>query len=530
MPSCASANETTLPRTGRPVSKLTIQLAAAAALVTFADFLFYRQRVGIALALFLAVLAAVSAFINPPRAAPTRRWRASMLLGAGLLPLVENPDLLSVTIALAATAACARTIAEAGHLSWLQHLRAALCLPFSGIFQLLNDLSRARRYDARRNHRTGFLIGAQGWMVPLLLCSVFVALFASANPLVEHWVSRIDLLAMLGQLFSARFGFWAVMLCLIWPLVRIRSLRCRTRRAPEPPATAISPPHPLDPLGDGLVRRSLILFNGLFAVQTVMDVVYLWGGASLPNGWSHATYAHRGAYPLVVTALLAAAFVLIAMRPSGPSEREPAVRPLVLAWVGQNVLLVLSALRRLDLYVDAYSLTELRLAAFVWMLLVMSGLVLMLVQIRSRRSLGWLVSANAMAMALTLYAYSFVDTAAVISNFNFRHSYEVRGDGQPIDLAYLLYLGPSVIPVIDRYVPLIVAADHTASPSRHLWADSGRLLAERRDEIARNHLEAQIGWRSWTFRGWRLSRYLANTPEAKFETMPESPAAVTEGK
>ena len=69
--------------------------------------------------------------------------------------------------------------------------------------------------------------------------------------------------------------------------------------------------------------RSLVLFNLLFAVQTVMDVHYLWRGAALPDGMTYATYAHRGAYPLIVTALLAAGFVLVAMRPAAtPSARR----------------------------------------------------------------------------------------------------------------------------------------------------------------------------------------------------------------
>ena len=49
------------------------------------------------------------------------------------------------------------------------------------------------------------------------------------------------------------------------------------------------------------MSRSLILFNALFALQTVLDLTYLWGGASLPDGMSHAEYAHRGAYPLIAT-------------------------------------------------------------------------------------------------------------------------------------------------------------------------------------------------------------------------------------
>ena len=150
------------------------------------------------------------------------------------------------------------------------------------------------------------------------------------------------------------------------------------------------------------MTRSLILFNVMFALQSGLDLTYLWGGASLPNGMTYAYYAHRGAYPLIATALLAAGFVLIAMRPGGPAEQSRLIRPLVLAWIGQNILLVISSIFRLDLYVAAYSLTHLRLAAFIWMGLVAAGLVLMLVQIKLRKPNSWLISANAVSLALVL--------------------------------------------------------------------------------------------------------------------------------
>lgn len=511
-------------------SWLTIQLGAAAALVALADALFYGHRLGISLALFLAVIAGASLCLNKVRAAPARRWHAGLLLAAGLLPIVEDLNWLSATIAVLATAVCARMVTEARDLHWWEHLRVALRLSFSGIFRLVSDLSRAGRYRARRGRRTGILASLLGWAVPLLFCAVFVTLFISANPLLESWLRRLDITAALAQIVSGRSIFWAIMLCLIWPLMRIRSLRTR-KRTLAAPSVAVATTHPLDPLSDRTVRRSLILFNGLFAIQTAMDIVYLWGGASLPDGMSHAAYAHRGAYPLVVTALLAAVFVLIAMRPAGSSERDPLIRPLVLAWVGQNILLVLSALLRLDLYVETYSLTELRVAAFVWMLLVMAGLVLILVQVLSRKGIGWLVSANAVALAATLYAYSFIDTAVVIANFNFRHSYEMRGTGQPVDLDYLFSLGPSVIPAIDRYTPRMAATGRMASQFRWApWARAGQAIAYRRYGLARCHLQAQAGWRSWSFRGWRLSRYLANTPIPPFKAMLESPSGTSEGR
>jgi hypothetical protein len=44
---------------------------------------------------------------------------------------------------------------------------------------------------------------------------------------------------------------------------------------------------------------------------------------------------------------------MIAMRPRGPAETFRLIRPLVLAWIGQNILLVISSIFRLDLYIAA---------------------------------------------------------------------------------------------------------------------------------------------------------------------------------
>jgi len=115
------------------------------------------------------------------------------------------------------------------------------------------------------------------------------------------------------------------------------------------------------------VTTSLVLFNAMFALQTGLDLTYLWSGAALPAGMTHAEYAHRGAYPLVATALLAGGFALMS-RPFAAESRL--VRGLLLAWVGQNVALVISSLYRLDMYVAEYGLTYLRVHAGIWMVLV----------------------------------------------------------------------------------------------------------------------------------------------------------------
>ena len=153
--------------------------------------------------------------------------------------------------------------------------------------------------------------------------------------------------------------FWIVALSIVWPFIHVRWRGKPEGGEPIWPrrlhANSELPRRGTDFFGVATILRSLILFNLLFAVQTILDVVYLWGNATLPADISYASYAHRGAYPLIVTALLAAGFVLAAMKPGGPAEQSRVIRPLVYLWVAQNVLLVASSILRLDLYVQIYS-------------------------------------------------------------------------------------------------------------------------------------------------------------------------------
>ena len=165
------------------------------------------------------------------------------------------------------------------------------------------------------------------------------------------------------------------------------------------------------------------------------------GRGTVARWHGHAEYAHRGAYPLIVTALLAAAFVLAAMRKGGAGERSALIRGLVYLWIAQNVLLVVSSMLRLELYVEEYTLTGLRLAAGLWMGLVAIGLVLIVARIVLGRSNGWLVASNLVALGVTLFGVSAVDTNAMIAWYNVAHSREMGGKGLPLDTGLMGELG-----------------------------------------------------------------------------------------
>jgi hypothetical protein len=481
------------------------RLATLILLVASADFLLFRQPDGLGLPILLLLLAAAVA-LPCIRRAHDGTWIGRALLAVvAVLPLVENSSPLALIAALTGMAIYA--LASTGK---LEANGGALLRQLGGFFLLAPFRLPADAWRARLMYQPGggsgaLFSGALVWVVPAVFGAIFLLLFGIANPVIEDWLNRIDLAIMLDYLDPARLVFWAVAACGLWAVLRPRFIKLKSRTAVE-----TKKPERADPVfsalfGRGALLRALLVFNVLFAVQNGLDVVYLWGGVALPEGMNYATYAHRGAYALIATALLAAGFVLAAMRPGSESAADRTIRLLVYAWTAQNIWLVPSSILRLDLYVDVYALTYWRVAAFLWMVLVGAGLALIVARIALEKSNQWLVSANLTTLSAMLYACCFINFAGLIANYNVDHSLEMRGSGQPIDIVYLGELGPQAIPALDR----LLAAQLTEPLCGYGDTREKACIQSIRLRHALDSLSASDNWRSWTFRHARLMRYLA---------------------
>ncbi|WP_298255664.1 DUF4173 domain-containing protein [Bradyrhizobium sp.] len=477
-----------------PARPLATPLILATGCVALADWLFYGWNIGISFALFLGALGVVALFSNGMRASGRSRFTLVAVFIAGLLPLIEDVNFLSVTVATVTTAMAIIAIASP-QTSWPRQLLETATVPFRGPFLLAKDTIGALRH--MKIWTPGWLGWLVAWIVPLCVFAIFLTLFSSANPLIEHSLMQIDLRKFFELISPWRLSFWIFIACMIWPLI-YRRIKSTPRRIPQLPSVSTSVTSDLDYLlGAQAITRSLVLSNALFALQTVLDLSYLWGGAALPDGITYASYAHRGAYPLIFTALLAAAFVLVAMRADGPAKKSRLIRPLVLAWITQNVLLVISSIFRLDLYVATYSLTYLRLAAFIWMGLVAAGLLSILAQIVWRKSTYWLTSTNAATVAFVLYGCCFINAPRLVAFYNVEHCREVSGTGQNLDWRYLRYLGPQALPAIERRRKKLIAS----------WEPDLQSFMNTRETFV-----SSKNWRSFGFRAWRLQHYFANNP------------------
>lgn len=462
-----------------------LKVVAALLLVLLADRLFYLPAdAGATIGAFAFTLLVVVLALHPAWWRRKSALLAAATAGLFAFALIDDPGILPLTlywVSLSLAVLLPRSARFGNGLEWaLRLLLHTISLPIG----LVRD-SRLLRSVRRRRGGIDLSSRLPAVALPLMGSLVFLLLFTAANPLIEEAIATLSPLEFFRGATFGRLFLWLFILLLVWALLRPRL------RLLYPGVEKVAPIAALPGVSLASVTLSLLAFNAIFALQNALDIAFLWSGAALPNGMTMAEYAHRGAYPLIVTALLAAAFVLLTLRPGSDMAGSRPIRALVYVWIAQNVFLVASTMLRTIDYIEAYSLTELRIEALIWMALVAAGLLLICVRIRLSRSDVWLINANLAGAALVLSISAFADYNRVAAGWNVRHAREVGGPGALLDLCHLNRMGASaLLPLIEleqRRMP-------TVFRERVTWV---------RNDIM-DRLEArQANWSGWTWRGAR---------------------------
>lgn len=430
----------------RPVWLLILLIAAF-------DCLIIGAMLGLG---FVAMILTLGAAAHLSLCGDTNSRRATQAWTLLLLAIVPAVDVVQFTSGALAWLGLTVFAAMLAFDNWG---RAAVQLPFAGLFRTVDDVFNPQISTPRWTDLTD-------WVLPVFVGGVFAILFAVANPLLSSWTERVDLPNLPG---FGRVVVWGVAGVVFWPLLRLSTLSLlKSKRHPRAGVSRVSI------VNRRSVLRALIVFNAIFAAQTAMDISYLWGGVRLPDGMSYATYAHRGAYPLMATALLAGGFALMAQ----PWLDGRRMRGLLLVWVGQTMLLVLSSILRLDLYIDAYGLTHLRVAAMIWMVVVALGLVLLVLQILWRKSAGWMLRGAAVIGLVAVYGASLTNISGLVARQQLTQG--------PLDVSYVCSLNEGAAVEVQRLKPDLCEMRYSAP-----------------------RLSTPQDWREWGFRNARLRRSLS---------------------
>lgn len=482
------------------------------ALTVLADYLFFGQTVGWTAAIFAFCLLSAATALNRHRLA-SRAGKIIFTLNLGLIAaLIEYPSPLALSLFAVGLIAFlisgdAEIVADVERFT-----QSLMRFVRRGLVQPIDDMLNWVAAGTATSHFDRVIRAGRHWVLPALATGLFALIFSSANPVLSSWMSSVLGSGLLQIPSPLRLAFWVATAFALWPLLVVRALPPVALRSANTQEQWVATAWIGWLFSNEAVLRSLVACNVVFGLQNVLDLRFLWTGAILPEGLSFATYAHRGAYPLMAAALISAAFVLVAFAPARETSAPPLARRLMYLWIAQNVFIVLSAIRRLMLYVDVYALTYLRLAALVWMGLIAVGLIWLIVRFVYAKTNRWLVNVNAATVAVVLYAFAFIDSGAIIADYNVRHCSHFQPESAALDRDYLHSIGPSAYPALRWYIDASGATE-ASDPLVHRYAQNFRI------QLA----SSMYDWRRWTYRGHRYLKAAATVPLTS--SPPEAPSS-----
>lgn len=280
---------------------------------------------------------------------------------------------------------------------------------------------------------------AKATAVAVALLVVFGALFASAD------AAFADLLSGLMPDVSTENGPIRFLLFLLGTLIALAAARTaaaplrwdRIKVAPGKPRSRVEWALPL------------VVLNLLFAGFNAVQLAVLFGGYDKvleSTGLSYAEYARQGFWQLLWATLFTLAVIALALRwapRSGAGDRR-FVRIVLGVLCALTLVVVAAALRRMDLYVDAYGLTRLRVsvaAMELWL-----GLVIVLIMAAGVFGARWLPRAVAGSAAAAVLAFGLLSPDGMVAERNVAR-FE---DAAKIDLAYFQSLSADAAPALDR--------------------------------------------------------------------------------
>jgi hypothetical protein len=423
------------PRGPRPAGPATLWSALAAGLLSA---LLLGDGLGVNL-LVVAVVAALAALRSAVAAGRRPRpWTAVWALGALALLIVPAlrdaawPTFLAILAAL-----MAGSLALHGGRTWPGVLLGSVGLLTSlveGPAWALRGL-RERLRGSRR--RWGPVVRTAA--IAALLLTVFGALFAGAD------AAFADLLGGLTPDIPVAEGPWRFLLFLVGTAVALAAAHV----AAAPVHWDRIRPRPGRERSRWEWALPLVVLDLLFTVFIAVQLAVLFGGYDkvlAETGLTYAEYARQGFWQLLGATLLTLAVIALALR--WAPRRSPGDRTLVRGVLGALCLLTLvvvaSALRRMDLYVDAYGLTRLRVsvaAMELWL-----GLVLVLIMAAGLFGARWLPRAVGASAVAAVLAFGLLSPDGLVAERNVDR-YERSGK---IDVDYLSGLSADAVPALDR--------------------------------------------------------------------------------
>lgn len=362
-------------------------VGASLLLGLIANILFYQNPFGLNMAIFSAalLLIALGLLDSTDRHVAWKHmaFGGLTMLFSSFLAVYANTDLILANFFLAlATAFVAirfATISEFLGGSWRYGISAFVQVAVAGWIEApLVVLPLARRSVG--NWQPGDLQRWQavvrGLMITAPVVLVFGLLLGSADLVfargfgdVLGWLVPDNVSSLVEQTIITGLFSW-------FGLIAYRSMlfgpsrgAIDTTQQPAIIDVEAEPYRPLCMIESGMLLSSVV---ALFTIFCLIQFQYLFGGEDniSSQGYTYSQYARRGFFEIITVSLLTMTLILVlrAITRRDTPQEEKIFVTLSAAMIGLTGVLLIAAFRRLDLYIDEYGFTRLRVETQIFII------------------------------------------------------------------------------------------------------------------------------------------------------------------
>lgn len=364
---------------------------------------------------------------------------------------------------------------------------AYLALPFMNIGTTLIGIFRSKDKSQKKNRNALKIVIGAAISIPVVL--LLIMMFAFADEMFARWVNKV-LIVLNLNLFRILADILLTAIVMLYVMPLVVSLRSGYHKQYDHKRSLRA----FDPI---ITATVLFASSVIYLVFVAVQFTYLFAGlGSLPDGLTLAEYSRRGFFELVfvivITTIVVATVCMLTK--NNKHDRLPVyVKIALLIITASNAVMIVSAARRLLIYISEYNLTVSRFNAAV--LIALMAVVVIVVALRIIFD-GLRVSAViGSILALTAAAYCICNVDGIVTKYN-------------VDR----YLDNSAQETIDVYY---IADDLSVAAVPQLE----RLMNEAEEESVRDHAKyaiARIADRADLFEGdesriarWTLDRQRA---------------------
>lgn len=465
------------------------------------SYLFYLQSFGINFLLFTAVLAGFTISRNQAVLSNKLWWAGVLGALVSAIGILLYGNTLSFLGNLSGLMVMSFSCFSSKASTLIGLLHSAYSILGSFVFIIIDWTSTSAQVEegqaSRKKKPIRFSQVLFYLVIPCIILGIFFTLYRFSNQQFKELTAEIDLSFISVEWIFFLFGG----ILLMYGFFRHQRISEVAQFDEETPnlLTPASRPSSLDSILDQKIEYNsgLVLLGGLNILLlsvNVIDIIFLSGGAKLPEGVSLSDSVHQGIGALIFSIICAVSIILFYFRGRlNFLNNNKVLRMLAFLWIAQNMFMVFSTGYRNFLYVNEWGLTYKKIGVFVYLLLTAVGLIYTFIKVKRVKTNWFLVRYTSWTFYGLLMLSPIVNWDRIIVNSQIQIAQKME---RPLDVSYLARLSEEVYPDLYRYFK---THPNPNLESRLDYAVDQLMVRGQDDD-----------WRSFNFRALRTLQFIEN--------------------